>query len=132
MKAITTLAIISLFSISIACQGQTKKETTTSKAQKSIQQIDTNKQMNLLDEQTKMFNQVFELAGAGEDNPLSGAENYSELIEKMDLPKEQKDILREQYKVYDLSLDPAKKDSLKIMVGKMLENAMEKSQNNPD
>lgn len=132
MKAITTLAIISLFSISIACQGQTKKETTTSKAQKSIQQIDTNKQMNLLDEQTKMFNQVFDLAGAGEDNPLRGAENYAELIEKMDLPKEQKDILREQYKVYDLSLDPAKKDSLKIMVGKMLENAIEKSQNNPD
>ena len=88
--------------------------------------------MNLLDAQTKMFGDIFEMAGTGEDNPLGGIENYTELIEKMDLPEEQKEVLREQYKVYDMSLDPAKKDSLKIMVGKMLENALEKSQSDPD
>lgn len=123
MKAITTLLTICSFGLATVCQAQTDQE---------ISKTDTVKQMNLLDEQTKMFGQVFDLAGAGEENPLGGATNYSEAIEKMNVPKEQKEILREQYKVYDLSLDGTKKDSLKIMVGKILENAIEKTQNDPD
>lgn len=38
-------------------------------------------------------------------------------------------MLREQYKVYDLSLEATKKDSLKIMISKMIKNAIEKSRN---
>ncbi|WP_273567981.1 hypothetical protein [Maribacter halichondriae] len=132
MKAITTLLIICLVGCITACQGQTTKESSEKETLKTTGEKDSSKQMNLLDEQVKMYGSVFELAGAGEDNPLSQAENYGELIEKMDLPEEQKVTQREHYKVYDLSLDPTKKDSLKIMVGKMLENAMEKSQTDPD
>ncbi len=86
------------------------------------------KEMNLLDEQTKMFGQIFELGGMGEENPIGGATNYLELIDKSEIPPEQKDRLREMYKVYDLSLDPTKKDSLKLMVDKMLKKALEKTQ----
>ena len=118
MKSIATILFICLASYG-SCNAQAKESVTK----------DSTKLMNLLDEQTKMFGDIFEMVGTGEDNPLGDAQNYAELIEKMDLPKEQKDILNEQYKVYDLSLDPAKKDSLKIAVGKMLENAMEKSEN---
>jgi len=50
----------------------------------------------------------------------------------MEAPEEQKEMLREQYKLYDLSLDPAKKDSLKLMFNKMFEKTLEKSRNNPD
>lgn len=128
MKAITTLAIISLFSISTACQGQTKQETTTSKTQKSIQQIDTTKQMNALDEQTKIYNQVFTLSGSADVNPLSGSTNYLELIDNSDISAEQKAQLREFYDIYDTSLDANKKAELKLKVTKMLQDTMNKSQ----
>ncbi len=121
MKSLSTLLIICFLGYS-SCNAQSKESTLK----------DTVKQMNLLDEQTKMFGNIFEMAGLGNENPLGGAENYMELIEKMDASEEQKEILREQYKVYDLSLDPSKKDSLKIAVGKMLENAMEKTKNDTD
>jgi len=107
------------------CNGQTLE---TISGKKEIVKKDTTKQMNLLDEQTKMFSQIFEMAGANDENPLAGATNYLEAIEQIDMTEEQKETIREQYKVYDLSLDPTKKDSLKIMVGKMLENAIEKTQ----
>ena len=87
------------------------------------------KEMNLLDEQTKMFGKIFELGGMGEENPFGGANNYLELIENSKMTSKQKEQLREMYKVYDLSLDPNKKDSLKLAVDKMLKKAMEKTQN---
>lgn len=132
MKAIVTLVIICAFGVFTSCHGQISKDSPVLEIKKVTHKKDNGKQMNVLDEQAKMYISIFELAGTGEGNPLGEAKNYGELIEKMDLPQEQKDMLREQYKVYDLSLDPAKKDSLKIMVGKMLENAIEKSQNDPD
>ncbi len=118
MKTLTTLLTIYSFGFATICQAQTEQENAIT---------DTVKQMNLLDEQTKMFGQIFDLGGAGADNPLGGATNYLELVEKMDAPEEQKETLREHYKLYDLSLDPKKKDSLKIMYGNMLNDAIEKS-----
>ncbi len=116
MKSITTLLIICFLGYS-SCNAQTKETV----------QKDTTKQMNLLDEQTKMFSQIFEMAGAGEDNPLGGATNYLELIEKMEAPEEQKQELREQYQLYDLSLDPKKKEELKILMNKKLQKAIDES-----
>ena len=58
-------------------------------------------------------------------------EGAIKLIEKMDAPEEQKQQLRDMYNVYDSSLDPKKKDSLKLAVDKMLNNAMEKTKNDP-
>ncbi len=118
MKALTTLSIICLLGFSAICQAQIEQE---------YSKKDTVKPMNLLDSQTKMYGQIFDLGGAGEENPLGGARNYEELIEKMDAPEEQKETLREQYKIYDLSLDSKKKDSLKRSFDKSLMGATEKS-----
>lgn len=120
MKRKATLIFICALGIFSTCHAQSKTKQ------------DSSKQMNLLDEQTKMFSNIFNLAGAGEENPMAGAENYRELIEKMDAPEEQKQQLRDMYNVYDSSLDPKKKDSLKLAVGKMLNNAMEKTKNDPE
>ncbi len=117
MKAVTTIVLFCLMGI-ISCQGQTGNKTTELK-----------KEMNLLDEQTKMFGQIFDLAGMGDNNPIGDAKNYQELIQKIEAPEELKKQLRELYKVYDLSLDPKKKDALKLIVAKMLNNALEKTQN---
>lgn len=119
MKTKATLLIICAFGLFSTCHAQSKTKQ------------DSSAQMNLLDEQTKMFSGIFELAGAGEENPLAGAQNYLELIEKIDAPEELKQQLREKYNLYDMSLDPKKKDSLKLMVDKMLNNAMEKTKNDP-
>ena len=117
MKTKAVVLIIYAFGIFTNCQGQSKTKQESSR------------QMNLLDEQTKMFSGIFDLAGAEEENPLKGTKNYLELIGKMDAPEELKVQLKEKYNVYDMSLDPKKKDTLKLMIGKMLNNAMEKTKN---
>lgn len=129
MKAITTLLIICFVGCINACHGQATQQTTDIETPKKTVKQDSDKENNLLDEQVNMYGSIFELAGAGENNPLGGASNYMGLIEKMEISNEQKEILREQYKIYNLSLDPAKKDSMKIRIAKMLKNAIEKSQN---
>ncbi len=94
-----------------------------------ITEKDTAKQMNLLDEQTKILNQVFTLGGMSPDeNPTKGANNYLDLLEKMEGTEEQKTQLREIYDLYDTSLDPTKKEELRIKFTKMLEEALAKSQ----
>lgn len=95
-------------------------------------QLDSTKPMNLLDEQTKTFDQIFTMAGASdEDNPTGGATNYLDMINNMEGSEELKQQIRELYDLYDTSLDPTKKAELKIKVAKMLEEAMAKSQNDP-
>ncbi len=125
MKTTITLLIICIMGAFSACNGQTSQ---TASSKKEIAQEDTIKQMNLLDEQTKMFGQVFTLAGmSDEENPTGGATNYLDMIEKMEGSEELKEQIREMYDLYDTSPDPTKKAELKIMVNKMLEEAMAKS-----
>lgn len=118
MKAIITLSIICLLGVFTSCNGQTAA---------NISIPDTTKQMNLMDEQVKVFNSVFSLGGATEENPLMGATNYLELLERMDMPVEPKKQLQDIYQLYDTSLDPEKKEELKIKANKMINEAMEKS-----
>ena len=118
MKTILTLSLVGLFGVLGSCHAQEKKQT------------DTVKQMNIIDEQVKILNSVFEMGDASE-NPLGGATNYIELLEQSDMDPELKKELREQYKIYDLSLDPKKKDSLALVFNKKLKEAMDKSLNDP-
>ncbi len=120
-----------------SCQGQThlpdgqaKKEQTLVQEVKEPKKIDSSKQMNLLDEQVKIFDQIFTLAGAEDESLVKGATNYRELIEKMEGSEALKQQLRDMYDLYDTSLDPKKKEALKVKVDKMLTEAIEKSQNN--
>ena len=123
MKIISKTLVVFFFGISLSTLAQKSKEP---------MKKDTVKQMNLLDEQVKMYGSVFDMAGAGENNPLGGATNYLELINQMALPQESKKIIFDQYKIYDLSLDPRKKDSLKLVVNKMITEAIAKSQSDLD
>lgn len=91
------------------------------------QKKDTIKQMNLLDKQTEVLAPIFammELDGAEQFNDIS---KFMQLIELSNLAPEMKQHLREQYKLYDLTLDPVKKDSAKLVFNNMLKEAMAKS-----
>ena len=106
-----------------------KAQTNNSPAQTEIiKEKDTIKQMNLLDEQTKIVNQVFTLGGMSPgESPTKGTDNYLALLENMEGTDEQKTQLREIYDLYDTSLDSTKKEELRIKFTKMLEEAMAKS-----
>lgn len=127
MKTIIPLLLVCFLGAFSTCNGQTSR---TASSKKKIAQEDTIKQMNLLDEQTKMFGQVFTLAGmSDEENPTGGATDYLDMIEKMEGSEELKEQIREIYDIYDTSLDPTKKEELKIKFTKMIEEALAKSQN---
>jgi len=122
MKTTITLVLFGLF-ISLSGQAQQQKEPKDSERKNTA----SSKQMNLLDEQVKVLNSVFEL-GNPVENPLEGNTTYIGLLESTEIEPELKKELREQYQIYDLSLDPKKKDSLKIVFAEKLRKALEKSQ----
>lgn len=128
MKSIPSLLIICIFGSFTACSGQVKKENTVTLNSQQKEKTDTTKQMNLLDEQAKILGSVFGNLESGGENPFEGTTNYLELIEKMEGPEGDKQYLREQYQLYDLSLDPKKKEEFKLMFNKKLKEAMEKAQ----
>lgn len=118
MKAITTLGAILLLGLFTSCYGQTN---TTQ---------DTTKQTNLLDEQVKVYSSVFSLGGATEEeNPAKDATNYLDLLDKLNISPELKKQVEEIYQLYDTSLDPKKKEELKIRANKMIQDAITKRQN---
>ncbi|MEX0289439.1 MAG: hypothetical protein AB3N14_10045 [Flavobacteriaceae bacterium] len=88
---------------------------------------DTIKQMNLLDKQVEVLAPIFgmmELEGFDQWNDIS---SFMEAVELSNLAPEMKKHLREQYELYELALDPIKKDSAKLVFNKMLKEAMLKS-----
>ena len=91
---------------------------------------DTTKQMNILDEQAKMLSKVFGNVDTEEGRALSKVNNYLDLVEQANFPPDVKKNLLDQYKLYELSLDPKKKDSLKLMFNEKLSEAMAKSVSN--
>ncbi len=126
MKTIKSLLTLGLVSVCIACQGQAKQENVAKKEAQILSKMDTTKQMNLLDEQAKILGSVFGNLETEEENPFTGITNYLELIEKMEGPEADKQYLLDQYKLYDLSTDPKKKEEFKIMFNKRLKEAMDK------
>lgn len=119
MKVITTISTLLLLSLITPCFGQTN----------STQ--DSTKQMNLLDEQVKVYGSVFSLGGVtAEENPAKDATNYLDLLEKLNISPELKKQVQETYQLYDTSLDPKKKEELKIRANKMIQDAMAKSATN--
>ena len=128
MKKINTVCLIAMIGCLSSCLGQTTVKKKEPQPEVETKNVTADKGKNLLDEQTKMYGDIFKMAGAGDDNPVGDAENYLDYIKNMNLSQEQKNLLIEQYKVYDLSLDPTKKDSLQLMTQKMLEKAIEKTQ----
>ncbi len=116
MKTISATLFFCFTGISLLSTAQNSKE--------PIKQ-DTIKQMNLLDEQAKILGSVFGTLETGNENPFAGTTNYLELIEKMKGTEEEKQFLRDQYKLYDLGIDPKKKEEFKIMFNKKLKEGMD-------
>ncbi len=84
-------------------------------AQTNLPKDSTN---NLLDMQAKTYGNIFgeELTG----QPGGKITSYLDLLERSDLPAEQKSRLRAFYKTYAAQLDEKGKDSLGEMLSKQL------------
>lgn len=94
----------------------------------------TKKEINLMDEQAKLFGNLFgdmEKDIDGTKNPFKGVTNYEELLSKSQLDQETKNQFWGMYKLYDKSLEPKEKDSLKIEMEKFLTKSMETKQKHP-
>jgi len=100
------------------------------KEEKALVKQDTIKQMNLLDEQAKMLGKVFGSVDSEEGRAFSKVTNYLDLVEQANFPPDVKKNLLDQYKIYELSLDPKKKDSLKLIFNEKLNEAMAKAASN--
>jgi len=103
-----------------------EKETMTT-TEETQAKIDTVKQMNLLDEQAKMLSKIFGNVDTEEGRALKNVDSYLDLVEQANFPPDIKKTILDQYKLYELSLDPKKKDSLKLVFNKKLNEAMAKS-----
>jgi len=134
MKALkSTIAAIIISIILISCgESNEKKSENEIKPQeeKALVKKDTAKQMNLLDEQAKLLNKVFGNVDTEEGRAFKKVNNYLDLVEQANFPPDVKKNILDQYKLYELSLDPKKKDSLKMIFNKKFNDALAKSGSN--
>jgi hypothetical protein len=135
----SAIAALSISIFITACGNTNEKKTKealvpeegiVTQEEKSAVKEDNTKQMNILDEQAKLLNKVFGSVDTEEGRALSKVNNYLDLVEQANFPPDVKKNLLDQYKLYELSLDPKKKDSLKLMFNEKLSEAMAKSVSN--
>lgn len=117
-----------LFSLAIAMSccfglmGQEKKEGSSSKESQK-------KETNLMDEQAKFFGDLFGDMDEdidGTKDPFKNVKSYQDLLNKSNIDPETKTQLMAMYQMYDQSLDPKQKDSLKVSLEKMFEAGTKK------
>ncbi len=128
--SITKLFVCVLLGSVMGCANDPKpssKQQEESIDEKTLVKEDTMKQMNLLDEQAKMLGKVFGSVDSKEGRAFSKVNNYLDLLDQANFPPDIKKNLSDQYKIYELSLDPRKKDSLKLIFNQKLNEAMAKS-----
>ncbi|MFX0558568.1 hypothetical protein ACOCEA_17330 [Maribacter sp. CXY002] len=136
MKTLKPIFIaIILFIFLTSCEDSNAKkpeEAIVPKVEAAIAKKDTVKQMNLLDEQAKMLSKVFGNVDTEEGRALKDVDSYLDLVEQANFPPDIKKTILDQYKLYELSLNPRKKDSLKLVFNEKLSEAMAKSMENPN
>lgn len=124
MKKKTILLLLMVLSGFTCTIAQEKNKTTETKTEK--------KEMNLLDEQAKLMGSIFgsmEEDLDGTKDPFKDVKSYEDLLNKSKLDPEMKIKLLTMYKLYDQSLDPKQKDSLKIALEKMFIKSVDKPKN---
>ena len=129
------LVACTLSIVLISCGDSNAKKTEEAvgpKVEETIAKKDTMKQMNLLDEQAKILSKVFGNVDTEEGRALKNVDSYLDLVEQANFPPYIKKNILDQYKLYELSLDPRKKDSLKLIFNEKLNEAMAKSMENPN
>jgi hypothetical protein len=131
MYTLKIILVACAFSILLTSCGDTNEkkpeEAIVPKVEEAIAKKDTMKQMNLLDEQAKMLSKIFGNVDTEEGRALKNVDSYLDLVEQANFPPDIKKTILDQYKLYELSLDPKKKDSLKLVFNKKLNEAMAKS-----
>lgn len=131
MKTLKPVIIAATLFITLTGCGDsnTKKpeEAVVPKVEEAQAMKDTVRQMNLLDEQAKMLSKVFGNVDTEEGRALKNVDSYLDLVEQANFPPDIKKTILDQYKLYELSLDPRKKDSLKLIFSEKLNEAMAKS-----
>ena len=131
LKIVITAFTISILLISCVDSNEKKQEKeVVPQEDKAVVKKDTIKKMNLLDEQAKMLGKVFGDVDTEEGRAFGKVTNYQDLLEQANFPPNVKKDLLEQYQLYELSLDPKKKDSLKLMFNRKFNEAMAKSISN--
>lgn len=111
----------------LGLHAQDKKQTTGTNTS-------TKKEMNLLDEQAKLFGNLFgdmDKDVNGNKDPFKGVTNYEGLLNKSQLGPETKNQFWSMYQLYDKSLVPQEKDSLKMVMETFLAKEMETKQKRP-
>ena len=131
MYTLKPILVACTLSIVLASCGDTNEkkpeEAVVPKIEEAIAKEDTVKQMNLLDEQAKMLGKVFGMSDSEEGDKWKKVDNFLDLVDQADFPPDIKKHLQEQYELIDMSLDPKKKDSLKLVFNKKLNEAIAKS-----
>ena len=131
MKTLKPVIIAATLFITLTGCGDsnTKKpeEAVVPKVEEAQAMKDTVRQMNLLDEQAKMLSKVFGNVDTEEGRALKNVDSYLDLVEQANFQPDIKKTILDQYKLYELSLDPRKKDSLKLIFSEKLNEAMAKS-----
>ncbi len=131
MKILTSIIAALLIPFMLISCGDSKDKTTekeiATQEEKALVKKDTAKQMNILDEQAKLLNKVFGNVDTEEGKALKNVDNYLDLVNQANFPPDVKKNILDQYKLYELSLDPKKKDSLKMMFNQKLNEALAKS-----
>ncbi|RMB56733.1 hypothetical protein EAX61_13075 [Dokdonia sinensis] len=122
---IAGMIFISAFLPAGQAGAKAQTPTTNEKIQK---QIDSTGNFNMLDAQAGIFGNLF---GASDLN-FAGVTDYRSLLARLEIDPEQREEMLTQYHIHRLSQDPAKQDSLKIMVTKMLEKAKQKNLDDPN
>jgi hypothetical protein len=115
MKKLQYLLLPMLFCATFTAQSQTQTDSNKSE-EKNV------KEMNLLDEQAKLMGSIF--GGMEEDldgtkDPFKNVNSYQDLLNNSNFDPETKAKLMAMYKLYDQSLDPKQKDSLKLSLEKL-------------
>lgn len=121
MKTLQILFVMLVFCISNIVQAQAKNETKEDKTQK--------KETNLMDEQSKLFGNLFGDMDEdidGTKNPFKDVKSYQELLNQSNMDIETKSQLMTMYELYDQSLDPKQKDSLRISLEKIISESSKK------
>lgn len=125
MKTLQILFVMLGICISNVAQAQEENKTNETKTQK--------KEMNLMDEQAKILGSLFgdmEEDIDGTKDPFKNVKSYEDLLNKSKLDPEMKVKLLAMYKLYDQSLDPKQKDSLKVSLEKLFIESTKKPNKN--
>lgn len=115
----TIYLLLVLLSSSVASHAQLPDASTTNQDNK------TTSTENFMDLQANVYGDIF--GNMMDIDALKGIDDFMSLVNKMDASPELKEQLVSQYELYSNSLDPKKKEIVKVQFNELLVKAMNES-----